>query len=91
MEASVPSVTPAARQAPVLPSDRVPVLVWVIAAVFVAAELALSSRRSGSARRWPAGRWWCWRPGWPRCSARAVCTDAVGSWRTIWPDLKHYD
>jgi hypothetical protein len=21
----------------------------------------------------------------------AVCTDAVGSWRTIWPDLKHYD
>jgi hypothetical protein len=20
----------------------------------------------------------------------AVCTDAVGSWRTIWPDLKHY-
>ena len=44
MEASVPSVTPAARQAPVPPSDRVPVLVWVIAAVFVAAELALSSR-----------------------------------------------
>ena len=44
MEASFPSVTPAARQAPVPPSDRVPVLVWVIAAVFVAAELALSSR-----------------------------------------------
>jgi len=44
VEASVPSVTPAARQAPVLPSDRVPVLVWVIAAVFVAAELALSGR-----------------------------------------------
>jgi 4-amino-4-deoxy-L-arabinose transferase-like glycosyltransferase len=44
VEASVPSVTRAARQAPVPPSDRVPVLVWVIAAVFVAAELALSSR-----------------------------------------------
>jgi 4-amino-4-deoxy-L-arabinose transferase-like glycosyltransferase len=37
------AVTPAA-QAPVSPSDRTPVLVWVIAAVFVAVEVAVSGR-----------------------------------------------
>jgi hypothetical protein len=42
-EGAAPVVTPA-RQAPVAPSDRVPVLAWVIAAVFVAVELAVSSR-----------------------------------------------
>ena len=40
---AVPAVTPPSRPA-VAPSDRVPVLAWVIAAVFVAAELALSGR-----------------------------------------------
>jgi hypothetical protein len=33
-----------AAQEPVSPSDRVPVLAWVIAAVFVAVELAVSGR-----------------------------------------------
>ena len=43
----VPLVTPAvapAQQAPDSPSGRVPVLVWVIGAVFVAVELAVSGR-----------------------------------------------
>ena len=35
---------PAAQPGPVPPSDRVPALAWVIAAVFVVAELALSDR-----------------------------------------------
>ena len=35
---------PLAAQAPVRATDRVPVLVWVIAAVFVAVELAVSGR-----------------------------------------------
>jgi 4-amino-4-deoxy-L-arabinose transferase-like glycosyltransferase len=39
----VPVVTPA-QQTPVRPSDRVPVVAWVIAAIFVAVELALSGR-----------------------------------------------
>ncbi|HEX7266166.1 MAG TPA: hypothetical protein VF256_01940, partial [Streptosporangiaceae bacterium] len=38
-----PAVTPA-PQAPVSPSDRVPVLAWVIGAAFVAVELAVSGR-----------------------------------------------
>jgi Dolichyl-phosphate-mannose-protein mannosyltransferase len=42
-EAAVPGATPA-RLAPVASSDRVPVPVWVIAAVFVAVELAVSGR-----------------------------------------------
>jgi hypothetical protein len=40
---AVPVVAPE-PQAPVSPSGRMPVLVWVIAAVFVAAELAVSGR-----------------------------------------------
>ncbi len=42
-EAAVPGAAPA-RPAPVASSDRVPVPVWVIAAVFVAVELAVSGR-----------------------------------------------
>ncbi len=42
-EAGVPVVTPAQR-VPVAGSDRVPVLAWVIGAVFVAVELAVSGR-----------------------------------------------
>jgi hypothetical protein len=42
-EAAVPAVAPAAP-APVSSSDRVPVLAWVIAAGFVAVELAVSGR-----------------------------------------------
>jgi hypothetical protein len=42
-EAAAVVVTPTA-QAPVSRSDRVPVLAWVIAAVFVAVELAVSGR-----------------------------------------------
>jgi 4-amino-4-deoxy-L-arabinose transferase-like glycosyltransferase len=41
---SVRAAGPLAAQAPVPATDRVPVLVWVIAAVFVAAELAISNR-----------------------------------------------
>jgi 4-amino-4-deoxy-L-arabinose transferase-like glycosyltransferase len=41
--AAVPVATPA-QQEPVPPSDRVPALVWLIAAVFVAVELAVSGR-----------------------------------------------
>ena len=39
----VPAVTPA-QQSPDSPSGRVPALVWVIGAVFVAVELAVSGR-----------------------------------------------
>jgi hypothetical protein len=35
---------PAAQPGPEAPSDRVPAPVWVIAAVFVTVELALSDR-----------------------------------------------
>jgi hypothetical protein len=42
-KAAVPVVTPA-RPALAAPSDRVPALAWVIGAVFVAAELAVSGR-----------------------------------------------
>ena len=42
-EAAAVVESPAA-QGPVSPSDRVPVLAWVIAAVFVAVELAVSGR-----------------------------------------------
>jgi len=41
--AAGPAVTPA-PQAPESPSDRVPALAWVIGAVFVAIELAVSGR-----------------------------------------------
>jgi hypothetical protein len=41
---SVRPAGPLAVQAPVSAADRVPVLVWVIAAVFVAVELAVSGR-----------------------------------------------
>jgi 4-amino-4-deoxy-L-arabinose transferase-like glycosyltransferase len=41
--AAIPAATPA-RPASVSPSDRVPVLAWLIAAVFVAVELAVSGR-----------------------------------------------
>ena len=42
--ASVPQPAVPALPAPVAPSDRVPVLAWFIAAVFVAVELAVSGR-----------------------------------------------
>ena len=42
-QTAVPVVTPA-RPGPVAHSDRVPVLAWVIGAVFVAVELAVSDR-----------------------------------------------
>jgi len=42
-QAAVPALSPA-PQAPVTRSDRVPVLAWVIAGVFVAVELTVSAR-----------------------------------------------
>jgi hypothetical protein len=42
--AAGPAATPAALRTPVSPSDRVPALAWLIAAVFVAVELAESAR-----------------------------------------------
>jgi hypothetical protein len=42
-QTAVPALPPT-QPAPVSPSDRIPVLVWVIAAVFVAVELAVSGR-----------------------------------------------